>query len=98
MMMAKLSTFVVRRDLVAWLDSFLHDRLIAEIIDESISEFIDAIAGDPQGSALSPTFFMLYVNNLLSFSACLIHAFANNTTLRHSLFYSSLQTANLPRP
>ncbi len=46
-------------------------------------------SGIPQGSVLSPTLFLMFINDLLSITSCSIHFYADDTTLHYSTSFSS---------
>ncbi|MCP5005068.1 MAG: hypothetical protein GY941_14210, partial [Planctomycetes bacterium] len=46
-------------------------------------------SGVPQGSVLSPTLFLLFINDLLNQTTCPIHSYADDTTLHYSTHFNS---------
>ena len=47
-----------------WLSDFLVGRVIQVNVNGFLSDIISLVAGVPQGSVLSPLFFLIYVNYL----------------------------------
>ncbi|MCP4253520.1 MAG: hypothetical protein GY775_08930, partial [Candidatus Scalindua sp.] len=45
-------------------------------------------SGIPQGSVLSPTLFLLFINDLNQ-TTCLIHSYADDTTLHYSTHFNA---------
>ncbi len=45
-------------------------------------------SGVPQGSVLSPTLFLLFINDL-SITECAIHSYADDFTLKYSITFKS---------
>ena len=68
----------------ATFSSFLSDRSIAAEVDGHCSSPKYINSRVPQGYALSPTLFLLFINDLLNQTSCPIHSYADNTTLHFS--------------
>ena len=68
----------------SWIESFLTNRSIQVVLDGTTSKRYDINAGVPQGSALSPVLFLIYINDLLYLTSNPIHGFADDSTLHHS--------------
>ena len=51
-------------NMTRWLSDFLVGRVIQVNVDGFLSDKISPTAGVPQGSVLSPLFFLMYVNGL----------------------------------
>ena len=85
----KLPSYGLPLALCRWLSSFLSNRSIAVVADGAVSQPFQINAGVPQGSVLSPTLFLLHINDLLTATSNPIHSFADDTTLHTA--YSSLK-------
>ncbi len=71
--------------LCSFLSSFLLGRSIVAVINDHCSAFKPINSGVPQGSVLSPTLFLLFINDLLSLNP--IHSYADEATLHYSTFF-----------
>ena len=81
-----------------FLISFLVGRSIATVIDGHRSTFKSINIGVPQGSFLSHTLFVIFINDLLSVTSSPIHSYADDSTLHYSFHFerlpSQVQLAN----
>ncbi len=68
----------------SFLSSFLSCRFIAAVVGGHCSAPKPINGGVLQGSVLSPTLFLLFINDLLSLKNCPIHSYADDTTLHYS--------------
>src|SRR5699024_1843053 len=84
----KVSAYGVGNRFVCWLSSFLKSRSIRVVIDGFSSDLKSINAGVPQGSVLSPTLFLIFINDLLSLTANPIYSFADDSSLCHSYSFS----------
>ena len=64
------------------------------VIDGVKSNLKRINAGVPQGSVLSPTLFLIFINDLLSLTANPIYSFADDSTLCHSYSFSRCPLAS----
>jgi hypothetical protein len=92
-LIAKLPMFGIHPKLISWIADFLSCRSIAVRIDGAISNQLPINSGVPQGSVISPTLFLLYINDLLSITSNPIHSYADDSNLHNSSTYES-QTAS----
>jgi len=64
-----------------WLKNFLTDRSIQVLVDGFTSKIFKINAGVPQGCVLSPTLFIIFINDLLTSTINPIHSYADDSTL-----------------
>ncbi len=72
----------------SFLSSFLSGHSNAAVVDGHCSTPKPINSGVPQGSVLSPTLFLLFINDLLSLTNCPIHSYADDTTLHYSTSFN----------
>ncbi len=80
-LLSELHSFGFYPPLCSFISSFLTGRIISAVVDGHCSSPKPIKSGIPQGSVLSPTLFMLYINDLLSMTNCLIHSYVDVSTL-----------------
>ncbi len=83
-LLSKLPSYGSYPPLCFFLSSFLSGRSIAAVVDGHCSSSKPINSGVPQGFFLSPTLFLLFINDLLSLANCPIHSYADDTTLHYS--------------
>ena len=88
-LLAKLPSFGFTPSLTKLIASFLSDRSISVVVDGATSASFSVSSGVPQGSVLSPTLFLLFINDLLTSPTSLIHAFADDSALHKSSSFPS---------
>ena len=62
------------------------------MVDVHRSSFKSINSGVPQGSVLSPTLFLLFINDLLSVTSSPIHSYADDSTLHYSFQFEKRPT------
>lgn len=77
-LLAKLPAYGLPGRLCEWVTGFLHERKLRVLVDGYASEFMSVNAGVPQGSVLSPTLFLLHINDMLTLGH--IHCYADDST------------------
>jgi hypothetical protein len=90
----KVKCFGFDTQMTSWLLSFLESREISVVVDGFSSQPRMITAGVPQGSVLSPTLFLLYINDLLAITRNSIQSFADDTTLHSSIQYKKRRTCS----
>ncbi len=91
-LLSKFPSFGFYPSLCALILSFLSDRFIAAVVDGHCSTPKTINSGVPQGSVLSPTLFLMFINDLLSITSCSINSYADGTTLHYSTSFNSRPT------
>ncbi|TLL64776.1 reverse transcriptase family protein, partial [Acinetobacter baumannii] len=77
-LLSKLPSYGIPEGLCKWIASFLDGRSITVVVDGDCSDTMTINAGVPQGSVLSPTLFILYINDMLSIDG--MHCYADDST------------------
>ena len=86
-LLAKLPAYDFIPSFCNLISSFLSNRFISVVINGATSASFPVSSGVPQGSVLSPTLFLLFINDLhASFSD--VHSFSDDTTIHESPFQS----------
>ena len=76
--------FGVGNDFSRFISSFLRDRSIRVVVDGVSSDEHRLNAGVPQGSVLSPSLFLIFIDDLLCRTVNPIYSFADDSSLCHS--------------
>jgi len=79
--------------LCKWIESFLSNRSIQVLVDGFKSDLFKINAGVPQGSVISPTLFIIFINDLLSSTNNSIHSYADDSTLMASYSFKKISLA-----
>jgi len=88
-LLAKCRALGLGRVFLKWIGDFLSNRTIRVLVDGLASDKFELNAGVPQGSVLSPTLFLIFINDLLSLTSNPIHSFADDSTLVASYEFHS---------
>ncbi len=91
-LLSKLPSYGFYHSLSTFISSFLSDRSISDVVDGHCSTPITINSGVPQGSVLSPTLFLLFINDLLSCTHSNLHAYADDSTLHYSTTFNQRPT------
>lgn len=78
-LLSKLPAYGLPAQFCNWVASFLHERRIRVLSDGCASRLMPVNAGVPQGSVLSPTLFLLHINDMLPLGN--IHCYADDSTV-----------------
>ncbi len=81
-LLSKLPSFGFYPSLCSFISSFLSVRSISAVVDACCSSPKHVNIGVPQVYFLSPTLFLLFINDLLSITNCSFHSYAD-----FALFY-----------
>ena len=80
LLISKLYSVGVKPTVVNWICAFLRNRSQRVKLDSScFSEFVNVLAGIPQGTKIGPWLFLAMINDLSTTSA--LWKFADDTTL-----------------
>ena len=88
-LLSKLPSYGFTPSLCNLISSFLSDRSISVVVDGATSNAFPISSGVPQGSVLSPTLFLLFINDLLQTPSCPTHSYADDSTLHKSSSFPS---------
>ncbi len=91
-LLSKLPSFGFYPSLCSFISNFFSGRSMSAVVDGHCSSPKPINSGVPQGSVLSPTVFLLFINDLLSVTNCPIHSYPDNSTLHFSTYYDRRPT------
>ena len=77
--MVKLQAYSINGIILNWIAAFLNGRSQRVIVNDSASRKEAVLSGIPQGSAVGPLLFVLYINNLPDTLICPCMMFADDT-------------------
>ena len=86
----KLPFFGFYPSLCSFISNFLSDCSIAAVIDGHCSSPKPMNSGVQMDFVLSPTLFLLFINDLPFLTHCLIHSYADDSTLHFTFFSKRL--------
>ena len=84
-LVSKLPSYGFYPSLCTFISNFLSGRSIAAVVDGHCSSSKAINSGVPQGSVLSPTLFLIFINDLLTCTSNPIHSYADDSTLHLSI-------------
>ena len=93
-LLAKLPAYGFTPSFCKLISSFLSDRFISVVVDGATSASFPVSSGVPQGSVLSPTLFLLFINDLLHATASDVHSFADDSNLHKSSSFQCQPSSN----
>ena len=93
-LLAKLPAYDFTPSFCKLISSFLSHHFISVVVDGATSASFPVSSGVPQGSVLSPTLFLLFLNDLLHAIASDVHSFANDSNLHKSSSFQCQPSSN----
>src|SRR5678815_4322647 len=87
-LLSKLPSFGFPPSHCSLMSSFLASRSISAVVDGATSSSFSVNSDVPQGSVLSPTLFLLFINDLLNCTSNSIHSYADDSTLHSSTHFN----------
>ncbi len=91
-LLSKLPSYGFYPSFCSFIFNFLSGRTISAVTDGHSSSPNPINSGVPQGSVLSPTLFLLFINDLLSITNCRFHSYADDSTLHYSTHFDRRPT------
>ena len=92
-LLAKLPAYGFTPSLCKLISSYLSCRSISVVVDGAASSTFQISSGVPQGSVLSPTLFLLFINDLLQSTSIPSHSYADDTTCHFSSKFQAQPSA-----
>ncbi len=86
-LLSKLPSYEFYPSLYPFISSFLYGSSISAVLDGHCSTPKSINSGVPQSSELSPTLFLLFINDFFSSNKSLIHSYAYDSTLHYSNYF-----------
>ena len=93
-LLAKLPAYGFTPSFCKLISSFLSNHFISVVVDGATSASFPVSSGVPQGSVLSPTLFLLFINDLLHATASDVHSFADDSNLHKSSSFQCQPSSN----
>ena len=93
-LLAKLPVYGFTSSFCKLISSFLSNCFLSVVVDGATSASFLVSSVVPQGSVLSPTLFLLFINDLLHASASDVHFFADDSTLNKSSSFQCQPSSN----
>ena len=92
--LAKLPAYGFTPSFCKLISSFLCNRFISVVVDGATSASFPVSSGVPQGSVLSPTLFLFFINDLLHATASDVHSFTDDSNLHKSSSFQCQPSSN----
>ena len=80
-LLQKLRSYGIDEKLVVWIQDYLTNRETAVRVNAKLSSWAAVLSGVPQGSVLGPLLFLLFVNELPTWTINSIKMFADDTKI-----------------
>ena len=91
----KLKCNGIGRTLLELIRDYVNGRYQRVVLNGKSSSWKEITAGVPQGSVLSPLFFLIYINDLCDDLSCDVKLFADDTSLFTMVFNENISAQNL---
>ena len=93
-LLAKLPAYGFTPSFCKLISNFLSNRFISVVVDGTTSAFFPVSSGVRQGSVLSPTLFLLFINDILHATVSDVHSFADDSNLHKSSSFQCQPSSN----